>query len=118
MSCDLQVQRAQMRLSNHAPYSGTGLRRQQSDNGKWLPIALERGRQIAEILSHYRTNQEGYAAVWAAIGIKDRQARSYLKLWSLRFILQIIWEQRKPEELPRSIEEAIDAARGVGTILS
>ena len=105
------AQAAKSRLSHSSPYAGTGLRRQQSSEGAWLDAALQRGQQIAELLSYFRTNEEGYASVEEALGIKPRQTRSYLKLWSLRAVLAVMWELTPAEQLPRGIDSAIAAAQ-------
>ena len=105
------VQAAKSRLSHASAYAGTGLRRQQSSEGAWLDAALERGQQINELLGHFRTKEEGYSSVEDALGIKPRQARSYMKLAELESVLRLLWEVTPAEERPRGIDSAIAAAQ-------
>ena len=105
------IKTAKSRLSHASPYTGTGLRRQQSSEGAWLDAALQRGQQINELLGHFRTREEGYASVEEALGIKPRQARSYMKLAELESVLRLLWELTAPEERPRGIDSAIAAAQ-------
>jgi len=106
------LQQATAGLAHCFSSYGTGLRRNQSADGTWLPAQLERGRRIAEVLSLAGNSAEGYAAVKAAVGINPRQARTYRKLWEQRRALGLIWATTPSSELPRTMEAALARARG------
>ena len=96
-----------MQLAHTAPHMGTGVRRAMSEGGAWLDDALERGRRLVELRRHCYPDQLFYAEAEALLGIRQRQARSLIRLWQVRDSLRLMWDELPPGERPRTIDAAL-----------
>ena len=104
-------------LAHTSPHFGTGLRRQQSENGSWLEIQLDRGRLCTELSRHYAKASEGDLAAGKALGIGPRQVRTYKKLWMHRYAIKRMFTVLPAETCPTSMEDALKALDRIGSVV-